>query len=93
MGGSASPLGRIDLVGDCGMETKSGPVVQGTEQAFPKRQAGGSSPPRPAISTIDLLEQLLKRYLDNHCSNADAEGMSALCECKLCLETRAQLGM
>lgn len=42
---------------------------------------------------IDALQQLLKRYLDNHCSNADAEGMSALCECKLCLETRAQLGM
>lgn len=34
---------------------------------------------------------LLKRYLDNHCANADAEGMSALCECKLCLDTRLEL--
>jgi hypothetical protein len=35
------------------------------------------------------LRQLLQRYLDNHCAQADAEGMSALCECRLCLDTRA----
>lgn len=34
---------------------------------------------------------LLKRYLDNHCANADAEGMSTLCECQVCLDTRAAL--
>lgn len=32
--------------------------------------------------------RLLRRYLDNHSNNADTEGMSALCECKLCQETR-----
>jgi hypothetical protein len=32
---------------------------------------------------------LLRRYLDNHGANADAEGMSAICECRLCLDTRA----
>lgn len=37
------------------------------------------------------LSSLLKRYLDNHCQNADAEGMSALCECKLCIDTRNAL--
>jgi hypothetical protein len=37
----------------------------------------------------DKLVALLKRYLDNHCANADVEGMSVLCECKLCLDTRA----
>ena len=37
------------------------------------------------------LEKLLRRFLDNHCQNADSEGMSALCECKLCLDTRAAL--
>jgi len=36
---------------------------------------------------------LLKRYLDNHCANADCEGMSVLCECKLCRETRTALRM
>lgn len=34
---------------------------------------------------------LLMRYLQNHCENADAEGMSALCECRLCLETKEAL--
>jgi hypothetical protein len=29
------------------------------------------------------------KYLDNHSANADAEGMSALCECRVCLEARA----
>ncbi len=37
------------------------------------------------------LRALLKRYLDNHCAAADAEGMSTLCECRLCLDTRAVL--
>ena len=36
---------------------------------------------------------LLKRYLDNHCQNADAEGMSARCECRLCLATRKAIGL
>lgn len=31
---------------------------------------------------------LLRRYLDNHCANSDAEGMSTLCECQLCRDTR-----
>jgi hypothetical protein len=35
---------------------------------------------------------LLRRYLDNHCAHADAEGMSARCECTLCLDTRLELG-
>jgi hypothetical protein len=35
---------------------------------------------------------LLKRYLDNHCQAADQDGMSALCECRLCLDTRAHVG-
>lgn len=35
--------------------------------------------------------ELLQRYLDSHCANSDAEGMSALCECKLCQDTRAAL--
>jgi hypothetical protein len=39
---------------------------------------------KPYSNTI----KLLKRYLDNHCQAADQEGMSALCECRLCLETR-----
>jgi hypothetical protein len=42
---------------------------------------------------LERLEQLLKRYLDNHCANADAEGMSALCECRLCLDTREAIGI
>jgi hypothetical protein len=33
----------------------------------------------------------LKRYLDNHCANADAEGVGALCECRFCLDTRAAI--
>jgi len=37
------------------------------------------------------LEKLLGRYLDNHCANADAEGMSTLCECRLCLDARRVL--
>jgi hypothetical protein len=46
-----------------------------------------------AMMPIDVhtLLTLLGRYLDNHCANADAEGMSVLCECRLCLETRAAL--
>ena len=40
-----------------------------------------------------ILEALLKRYLTNHCQNTDAEGMSALCECRLCLDTREALGI
>ena len=53
-------------------------------------QAGdtGSSPVARSI-----LVALLKRYLDNHCANADVEGASVLCECRLCLDTRAALGM
>jgi hypothetical protein len=38
-----------------------------------------------------VLHVLLKRYLDNHCANADAEGLSALCECRLCRDTRRTL--
>jgi len=37
------------------------------------------------------LRRIIGKYLDNHCTNADAEGMSALCECRLCLEARALL--
>lgn len=40
---------------------------------------------------VPPLDKLLRRYLDNHCSDADAEGRSALCECKLCNETRVAL--
>ena len=36
---------------------------------------------------------LLRQYLDNHCANADAEGMSVLCDCKLCVRTRTVLEM
>lgn len=39
----------------------------------------------------DRLSALLCRYLDNHCANADAEGMSTLCECRLCRDTRRAL--
>jgi hypothetical protein len=35
--------------------------------------------------------QLLRRYLDNHCQHADAEGLSARCDCTLCRETRRYL--
>lgn len=38
-----------------------------------------------------LAHAIIRRYLDNHCANADAEGMSALCECKLCLDARQLL--
>jgi hypothetical protein len=38
-----------------------------------------------------MLEKLLKRYLDNHCQNADIENMSGLCECNLCVDTRKVL--
>lgn len=41
----------------------------------------------------EKLEALLKRYLDHHCQSADQEGMSTLCECKLCYDTRTALGM
>jgi hypothetical protein len=37
----------------------------------------------------DSLNLIVGRYLDNHCANADAEGMSALCECQLCRDARA----
>lgn len=37
--------------------------------------------------------KLLTRYLDNHCANVDAEGVSGLCECQLCKDTRGALGM
>lgn len=36
----------------------------------------------------DEKTRLLKKYLDNHCANSDAEGTSTLCECQLCLDTR-----
>ena len=42
-------------------------------------------PPAPTTAMLALL----RRYLDNHSANADAEGMGALCECRLCLATRA----
>lgn len=41
----------------------------------------------------EQLKKLLKRYLDNHCQNSDAEGTSVLCECKLCKDTRTTLRM
>ena len=41
------------------------------------------------LTALETLDQLLGRYLDNHCQAADQEGMSALCECRLCLDTRA----
>jgi len=37
------------------------------------------------------LMAVVRKYLDNHCANADAEGMSALCECRVCREARALL--
>jgi len=37
------------------------------------------------------LMAVVRKYLDNHCANADAEGVSALCECSVCLEARALL--
>lgn len=40
---------------------------------------------------VDGSIALLRRYLQNHCENADADGMSTLCECRLCLDTRAEL--
>lgn len=40
------------------------------------------------MNQMNKLIQLLKRCLDNHCSNSDIEGMSTLCECKLCLDIR-----
>lgn len=49
---------------------------------FTNREAG------VLFEEIDALRGLLRRYLDNHCANADVEGMSTLCECKLCVETR-----
>jgi hypothetical protein len=39
-------------------------------------------------TTPEVQVTLLKRYLQNHCEASDREGTSALCECKLCLETR-----
>lgn len=48
----------------------------------------GMEPESGQPDRIAELVKLLKRYLDNHCANADAEGMSALCECQLCLDTR-----
>lgn len=57
---------------------------------------GGRDCPCPACQAQQVVndaEKLLKRYLDNHCANADAEGMSTLCECKLCQDTRTELGM
>lgn len=46
-----------------------------------------------SITKLYYAEKLLKRYLDNHCANSDAEGMSTLCECKLCTDTRTFLKM
>lgn len=40
------------------------------------------------LGRLSHAEALLRRYLDNHCQLADSDGMSALCECKLCVETR-----
>ena len=40
-----------------------------------------------------MQEKLLKRYLDNHCQASDQEGMSVLCECQLCRDTRMILDM
>ena len=44
-----------------------------------------------AVLRVRQLAALLRRYLDNHCAASDQEGMSALCECRLCLATRAAL--
>jgi hypothetical protein len=46
---------------------------------------------RSIIAAAPTLAALLRRYLDNHAANADAEGMSARCDCRLCTETRAAL--
>jgi len=46
-----------------------------------------------AEARADAAEAALRKYLDNHCANADAEGVSALCECRLCLETRQLLAI
>lgn len=35
------------------------------------------------------LQAALGKYLDQHCAQADAEGMSSLCECAICREARA----
>ena len=51
-----------------------------------------TEPSEAAFPYLEM-EKLLKRYLDNHCANADAEGMSTLCECKLCIDTRVLLMM
>ena len=45
------------------------------------------------LVTWEQLATLLRRYLDSHCHAADREGMSALCECSLCLDTRAALAL
>lgn len=41
-----------------------------------------------ANTALNETKQIVRRFLDNHCANADAEGMSALCECRLCLDAR-----
>jgi hypothetical protein len=46
---------------------------------------------RLIVAAPDLLA-LLKRYIANHCADADAEGMSTLCECAVCMDARAAIG-
>lgn len=37
----------------------------------------------------DVQRRLLTRYFENHCANADVEGVSIRCECALCREFHA----
>lgn len=61
-------------------------------------------PPNPAmtglLSEIGLTfkgmasrDRLLLLYLAQHAANADSEGMSVRCDCRLCAQTRVVLGM
>jgi hypothetical protein len=52
------------------------------------KQQQANTGPQLAIKRVAAMQTIVRRYLDNHCANADAEGMSALCECQLCLDAR-----
>jgi predicted Ser/Thr protein kinase len=44
-----------------------------------------------AEATVTAMRHIVGRYLDQHCAEADREGLSALCECSLCTDARRVL--
>lgn len=71
----------------------SGHVTQMGESRPASGEIRVRVPAGPPHDERDRLRKLVARYIDNHCTNADAEGASTACDCTLCRDARTELGL